>query len=175
MQSLLYKYYLCIPCSGQEAAVNLAPLPSQTEQRTSTSRGRGRGDARGRGRGRGAPPVIEMTASGPFAMGPSQSGSSRQVIPQSNFISTTKIGAATSGPSSNLLQTLPLSLQKEFSPGKVKVEDEEEYSDPDEGVEIVDMDLVRQMDWMAPEVLQKERQNTQRKINKEENVNETGI
>ena len=36
--------------------------------------------------------------------------------------------------------------------------EEEEYSDPDEGVEIVDMENVRQMDWMAPESLRKEKE-----------------
>ena len=37
-------------------------------------------------------------------------------------------------------------------------EDEEAYSDPDEGVEIVDMERIREMDWMAPESLARERE-----------------
>jgi DNA-directed RNA polymerase III subunit RPC4 len=44
----------------------------------------------------------------------------------------------------------------------VKAEDEEVYSDPDDGVEIVDMENVRQMDWMAPESLRKDRQTTKK-------------
>jgi DNA-directed RNA polymerase III subunit RPC4 len=37
-------------------------------------------------------------------------------------------------------------------------EDEDEvYSEPDEGVEIIDMENVRKMDWMAPESLRKEK------------------
>ena len=53
--------------------------------------------------------------------------------------------------------------------------EEEEYSDPDEGVEIVDMDNVRQMDWMAPESLRKERKDAKpRKVKKEETVDGDG-
>ena len=40
---------------------------------------------------------------------------------------------------------------------KKEEEEGEVYSDPDEGVEIVDMDNVRTMDWMAPESLKRER------------------
>ena len=40
--------------------------------------------------------------------------------------------------------------------------EEEEYSDPDEGVEMVDMENVRQMDWMAPESLRKEKEGGKR-------------
>jgi DNA-directed RNA polymerase III subunit RPC4 len=49
-------------------------------------------------------------------------------------------------------------------------EEEEVYSDPDEGVEIIDMEDVRQMDWMAPESLKKERRVSRKmkKIKKEE-------
>jgi len=107
-------------------------------------------------------------------MGPSQPGSSgRRIASQSTTID---FAGATSSVGSNLSQTGPPPLRKEASgkAGKVKIEDEEVYSDPDEGVEIVDMDLVRQMDWMAPEVLQKERQNIQKKIEKEENANDSG-
>ncbi|KAG5637748.1 hypothetical protein H0H81_003386 [Sphagnurus paluster] len=46
-------------------------------------------------------------------------------------------------------------------------EDEAEmYSDPDEGVEIVDMEDVRRMDWMAPESLRKEKHH--KKLKREE-------
>jgi DNA-directed RNA polymerase III subunit RPC4 len=70
-----------------------------------------------------------MTASGPFAMGPALAGNNpRRSVPRSNFTPT----VATIG-------------------------DDEVYSDPDEGVEIVDMENIHQMDWMAPESLRKER------------------
>jgi DNA-directed RNA polymerase III subunit RPC4 len=51
---------------------------------------------------------------------------------------------------------------------KPSQEDEEVYSEPDEGVEIIDMEDVRQMDWMAPESLRKERRQAKRKVKKEE-------
>ncbi|CDO73287.1 hypothetical protein BN946_scf185008.g49 [Trametes cinnabarina] len=56
--------------------------------------------------------------------------------------------------------------------GAVKKEEGEEdlYSDPDEGVEIVDMDNVRQMDWMAPESLRKEREGAGKKKKKSAKV-----
>jgi DNA-directed RNA polymerase III subunit RPC4 len=41
--------------------------------------------------------------------------------------------------------------------------DEDVYSEPDEGVEIIDMENVRQLDWMAPETLQRERDRRKRK------------
>jgi DNA-directed RNA polymerase III subunit RPC4 len=107
-------------------------------------------------------------------MGPSQPGSNgRRSASQSTTID---VAGATSSVGSNLSQTVPPPLRKEAGgkAGKVKIDDEEVYSDPDEGVEIVDMDLVRQMDWMAPEVLQKERQNIQKKVKKEENANDSG-
>lgn len=44
-----------------------------------------------------------------------------------------------------------------------KVNDEDEYSDPDEGVEIVDMENVRQMDWAAPESLQRDKNEGKKK------------
>lgn len=45
-------------------------------------------------------------------------------------------------------------------------EDAELYSDPDEGVEIVDMKNVHEMDWMAPESLKWEskREKTKKKV-----------
>ncbi|TFY53925.1 hypothetical protein EVJ58_g9171 [Rhodofomes roseus] len=81
-----------------------------------------------------------MTASGPFAMGPTLAGTSaRRSAPRSNFA--------------------PAVPQRPREP-RVKVEDEDEeaYSDPDEGVEIVDMEKIRDMDWMAPESLARERE-----------------
>jgi DNA-directed RNA polymerase III subunit RPC4 len=84
-----------------------------------------------------------------------------------------------SNPGGNLSQLIPPSLRKDVisrtgtsGNGVVKTEDEEVYSDPDDGVEIVDIENVRQMDWMAPEILRKDRQYT--KNVKEELVDAIG-
>ncbi|TBU30650.1 RNA polymerase III RPC4-domain-containing protein [Dichomitus squalens] len=141
----------------------------------SADRGRGRGAERGRGRGRGRggadaagrgtaprPPPVEMTASGPFAMGPALAGapSARRTAPRSNFApAPPPAGSAKLG--AGLTQTTAPSLKKEKEreqEAERARKEEQEYSDPDEGVEIVDMENVRQMDWMAPESLRKERE-----------------
>lgn len=109
-----------------------------------------------------------MTASGPFAMGPSQAGQAGRRIPRSNFTPT--LGPASSRPpGSTSSSTRPPGLKRE--PGSdnekpqttTKVNDEDEYSDPDEGVEIVDMDFVKTMDWAAPESLARERTDRKKK------------
>ncbi|KAF9473363.1 hypothetical protein BDN70DRAFT_908885 [Pholiota conissans] len=150
-----------------------APAAASTPSDRGRGRGRGRGEGRGRGRGRGAPPV-QMTASGPFAMGPAMAGSStaRRAAPRSNFVPVpTDAAAAAAGA---LSHSAPPALRKDISAlkagGSIKIEEEEEelYSDPDEGVEIVDMENVRQMDWMAPESLRKERQSKRTPKIKEE-------
>ncbi|KAJ7760388.1 RNA polymerase III RPC4-domain-containing protein [Mycena metata] len=129
-----------------------------------------------KGRGRGAAPraPIEMTASGPFAMGPSMAGNNaRRSVPRSNFaIPTPTTDRASLGAGLTRLSDATLKRENDLK-GKEKdkpPEDEEEvYSDPDEGVEIIDMDDVRQMDWMAPESLRKERRSAKKKkIKKEE-------
>jgi hypothetical protein len=51
-------------------------------------------------------------------------------------------------------------------------EDEELYSDQDDGVEIIDLDNVRTMDWMAPESIRRERKPT-KKVKKERGEPET--
>lgn len=49
-------------------------------------------------------------------------------------------------------------MKKEQSDVKISdLVDDALYSDPEDGVEIVDMDDVKRMDWMAPESLKKER------------------
>ncbi|KAF9525978.1 RNA polymerase III RPC4-domain-containing protein [Crepidotus variabilis] len=156
----------------QESSVEQASRPDR-----GVSRGRGRGgpDGRGRGRGKGGPPPVEMTASGPFAMGPGQVGNSnRQAAPQSSFVPN-MLGEGSSLGARSLSQTGPPSLRKSndlnsISRERVKPEDEEVYSDPDDGIEIVDMGNVREMDWMAPEILLKERQGERKKAKKEEAV-----
>ncbi|PCH44215.1 hypothetical protein WOLCODRAFT_77085 [Wolfiporia cocos MD-104 SS10] len=144
---------------------------------SAADRGRGRGSDRGRGRGRGEirgaaprPPTVEMTASGPFAMGPALAGTSaRRTAPRSNFTPIVPQGPGGSAKlGAGLTQTTAPSLaaRKEKAAEKGAKEEEsdaEVYSDPDEGVEIVDMDHIKQLDWMAPESLGKEKQKGKKK------------
>lgn len=98
-----------------------------------------------------------MTASGPFAMGPTLAGRS---APRSNFALTASVSRTLASPS----------LKKETDDNArndTTKTDGEYYSDPDEGVEIVDMENVHRMDWMAPDSIRKERQQSQKKIKKE--------
>jgi DNA-directed RNA polymerase III subunit RPC4 len=114
-----------------------------------------------------------MTASGPFAMGPAISGNNgRRSVPRSNFaIPTPTADRASLGAGLTRIATAKKENDlKGKGPDKPSEEDEEVYSDPDEGVEIVDMEDVRQMDWMAPESLRKERRITKKKVKKEEPV-----
>ena len=123
-----------------------------------------------------------MTASGPFAMGPTLAGSSaRRTAPRANFTPVVPQGpGAAQRLGAGLSQTAAPALGVKREPndlgslakgkGKGKTSDEDEgevYSDPDEGVEILDMENVRMMDWMAPESLKKEKQ-TAKKVKKEE-------
>ena len=69
----------------------------------------------------------------------------------------------------NLTKTAAPTLKRERGERRVQVdEDAEVYSDPDEGVEIVDMRNVHAMDWMAPESLKWEspREKTKKKVGK---------
>jgi DNA-directed RNA polymerase III subunit RPC4 len=111
-----------------------------------------------------------MSASGPFAMGPTQAGRSisHSALASADSVDPSRLNVG-------LLQAGPPSLGKYSKRGKekqVKAEDEEVYSDPDEGVEIVDMDQVQKIDWMAPDVLRKERRTNDTKI-KQENLDDT--
>ncbi|KAJ3998064.1 RNA polymerase III RPC4-domain-containing protein [Lentinula boryana] len=120
-------------------------------------RGRGRGRGEGSGRGRGGPrPPAEMVASGPFALGPAMAGtsSSRRFAQAATPIATpSRTEASSLG--AGLSQAAAPKIKQE---SKKEEQDEEAYSDPDEGVEIIDMENVRQMDWMAPDSLRKEKE-----------------
>ncbi|TFK32803.1 RNA polymerase III RPC4-domain-containing protein [Crucibulum laeve] len=164
------KFVPTLPQRRKKEEVKAEPTTSVVPAVPSTERGRGRGrgkgDGRGRGRGRGAaPPVLEMTASGPFAMGPALAGSTgRRSTPRSNFTPSvpTALGAS-AALGVNLSRSAAPSLKKENNAdakgkGKAMEEEGEVYSDPDDGVEIIDMERIRDMDWMAPESLQNERQ-----------------
>ncbi|KAH9166332.1 RNA polymerase III RPC4-domain-containing protein [Lactarius sanguifluus] len=144
-----------------------APTPTGAPSERGGGRGQGRGRARGdssRGVGRAAAPPRapppEMTASGPFAMGPSLAGSSAwRSGPRVSSISTAPRGPPDPAAlGANLTKTAAPTLKKEERvESRAHVDDDVEvYSDPDEGVEIVDMRNVHTMDWMAPESLKSE-------------------
>lgn len=122
-----------------------------------------------------------MTASGPFAMGPALAGNNaRRSVPRSNFAPIMPSSGPASVLGSDLTRTVAPSLKQHAdSKGKGKEiekteeEEEEVYSDPDEGVEIVDMEDVRKMDWMAPESLRKERH--VKKAKKEDSSADSGM
>ncbi|KAI0704293.1 RNA polymerase III RPC4-domain-containing protein [Cytidiella melzeri] len=162
----------------KEGVTEETAVTSVTSADRGRGRGRGRGEERGRGRGRGdalgrgvapaRPPQVEMTASGPFALGPAMMGMSgtRRTVPRSNFAPTMP-GGVSRGPMGGGLSNASapwvgikreaneLSLPKQET--GVLDDDGEAYSDPEEGVEIVDMENVRGMDWMAPESLRKDK------------------
>lgn len=158
-------------CCNTKLQESVPQATTPTNER-GRGRGRGRGDGRGRGRGTGAPrPDLEMTASGPFAMGPALAGnSSRRSVPRSNFTPVPIIGSGLPPGSTighNSLAPVKSELDGKARGGaKKNAEDDEVYSEPDEGVEIIDMEDISQMDWMAPESLRK--QHHLRKIKKEE-------
>lgn len=105
-----------------------------------------------------------MTASGPFAMGPSMAGQSgRRTVPRSNFTPIIP-GAAGASLGAGFTGSRGPTLKSEAgNKVEMKERDDDTYSDPDEGVEIVDMENVRQMDWAAPESLQRDRNEGKKK------------
>lgn len=173
------KFVPTLPARRKKEEVK--PEPS-TESVQPTTPGR---DGRGRGRGRGGggeprgatprPAQVEMTASGPFAMGPVLAGTSaRRTALRSNFTPIVPQGpAASPSPGGKLSNVGPSQLKKEKQRENVPENtvqkeiktgsDDEAYSEPDEGVEIVDMEDVGRLDWMAPETLRKERRDRQKK------------
>jgi DNA-directed RNA polymerase III subunit RPC4 len=110
-----------------------------------------------------------MTASGPFAMGPSKAGlSAWHGGPRVSAMPAAPRGPPTDAAAlgANLTKS-PAPTLKEHAERRVHIdEDAEAYSDPDEGVEIVDMRNVHAMDWMAPESLKWEskREKTKKKV-----------
>jgi DNA-directed RNA polymerase III subunit RPC4 len=106
-----------------------------------------------------------MTASGPFAMGPALAGQSgRRSIPRSNFTPIVPSGSGSSSHGAGLSGTRAPTLKKDKEDEvSAKINEQDEYSDPDEGVEIVDMENIRQMDWAAPESLHRDRNEGRKK------------
>lgn len=111
-------------------------------------------------------------------MGPALAGTSaRRSAPRSNFApivplgpgNAAALGAGLSGTAGPLLKREKATLAtNDLVQKEIKADDDDVYSDPDEGVEIIDMENVRQMDWMAPESLRKERKERKRKKMKKE-------
>jgi DNA-directed RNA polymerase III subunit RPC4 len=101
-----------------------------------------------------------MIASGPFAMGPANVTTERSAS-KTTFTGGPSAMAALGGEPSSLTNLPPPSLKRDQ--GKAKVEDlddevQEIYSDVEDGIEIIDINDVRKMDWMAPDSLRKEKQ-----------------
>ena len=85
-------------------------------------------------------------------------------MPRSNFTPTPR--PSSRPPSTSAAATWPPGHKRRPSDSEqpqTKLNNEDEYSDPDEGVEIVDMDFVKIMDWAAPESIARERTDMKKK------------
>lgn len=101
-----------------------------------------------------------MTASGPFALGPALAGSQARRSSRRTDLAAgpLPLPATSATPGENLTRTAAPNLKGSDIKGKAVVkEGEEAYSDPEDGVEIIDMNKIREMDWMAPESLVEEK------------------
>jgi DNA-directed RNA polymerase III subunit RPC4 len=111
-----------------------------------------------------------MTASGPFALGPALATSqARHSVLRADFTPAVPTSATTSAALGEKLAraTAPGTLRGSDK-GKAKVKEEEEvYSDADEGVEIIDMKKIKDMDWMAPDTLLEEKRDEKMKKERE--------
>jgi DNA-directed RNA polymerase III subunit RPC4 len=109
-----------------------------------------------------------MTASGPFAMGPSAAAPiSRNALRSGSNTSAIHASTSSSKLGSDLTQTAPPTLKSEEknqrTPSLKPEVTVEEYSDPEDGVQIIDMEQVTGMDWMAPDVVKREPQTTKKR------------
>lgn len=139
------------------------PSGSSNLERSPSARGRGseRGSRRGRGRGRGdsSASAMDVSASGPFALGPGENNaSSRRVALR--YSTSGLAGSSTSfGLDSTAFGThLPARSNLGGIGLGFKEEDAEHYSDDDAdepGLQIVGLNDVKALDWMAPETLKK--------------------
>lgn len=108
---------------------------------------------RGRGRGGARPPrqQTQMTASGPFALGPSARSTGKKVAPIGPGGSSLTAAESADSSRSSTPKTDP-DRASYRNPDKLK--DAEQYSDPEDGgVEIVDLDEVHVLDELAPRAL----------------------
>lgn len=121
------------------------------------------------------PPPVEMTASGPFAMGPSgASASSSRGAPRAPIAPIAPRVPGANAPEANLTQSAAPTLKKEPRPRSVLdrqlEEDVEIYSDQEGDVEVIDIQGVRNLDYMAPEPVRKEKEKQKRKVKREPSV-----
>ncbi|SJX65477.1 related to RPC53-47 kD subunit of DNA-directed RNA polymerase III [Sporisorium reilianum f. sp. reilianum] len=113
-----------------------------------------RGSGRGRGRGGARPPrqPTQMTASGPFALGPSARPTGKKVAPVGPGGSSLTPASGSDASRSAVSAKTDPDRASYRNPDKLK--DAEQYSDPEDGgVEIVDMDEVHILDELAPRSL----------------------
>ncbi|PFH46878.1 hypothetical protein AMATHDRAFT_68867 [Amanita thiersii Skay4041] len=147
------KFVPTLPARRKKEDATLSGQSTSTNPVTEVDSGKDDGQGRGRGRGMTRKPV-EMAASGPFAMGPALAGhSTRRPVLRSN------LAAPTPNPATTLVNSrshpFPLKQEETMIKGQKAERDNDDdvYSDPDEGVKIIDMQRVRNLDWMAPETL----------------------
>ncbi|KAF8315403.1 hypothetical protein DL93DRAFT_2079163, partial [Clavulina sp. PMI_390] len=107
---------------------------------------RGRGAARSHGRG-SASTAMEAIASGPFAMGPGEHRGSVRSAPIRYAPEATSSSFSSFGPGT-------MSNFSKVARG-LKAEDREEYSDDESGPQRIDVDDVKRLDYMAPDILRK--------------------
>ncbi|KZV72232.1 hypothetical protein PENSPDRAFT_742865 [Peniophora sp. CONT] len=178
------KFVPTLPARRKKEEVKQEPTPAAAPEASTSDRGRGRGRGRGEGRGRGdgtrgrgrggarpaGPPTVEMIASGPFAMGPSAAGLTSTRGAARPTFAPAPPRASTGGAHGTSLTPTMVKVEKR---GGVEArqpdEDEEAYSDQEDGVEIIDIQRVREMDWSAPEPLRKEKKREKKK-NKDKKV-----
>lgn len=141
----------------RKASESPAPPSSNTiesSNASSPSSHSGIRGGRGRGRGGARPPrqPVQMTASGPFALGPSARPTGKKIVPLGpGGSSLTPAGSADSS-RSNTPAKLDPDRASYRNPDKLK--DAEQYSDPEDGdIEIVDLDEVHILDELAPRAL----------------------
>ncbi|CAE6457519.1 unnamed protein product [Rhizoctonia solani] len=147
---------------GEDGMVEPGTASAGTSQGTSQGEGRGRGDARGRGDGRGrgrgrggASAPVEMVASGPFALGPAANNVRRPTRITAGMSQASGVGGGQphgAGLTDTAAPTIDNTRKLQKRRAGLEAADKEQYSD-DEGVEIVDMDDVNELDWMAPDSL----------------------
>jgi len=101
-----------------------------------------------------------MTASGPFALGPTAMSRTQPTHPA---VPAPRASGSATKVDKGKAKEVEVKREREK---EERGEDEKEvYSDPEEGVEIVDMGDVKHLDWMAPDSLP--RNQTARKRQKE--------
>lgn len=131
-----------------------------------------RGRGRGRGLGRGAPTREDstLTASGPFALGPSALSTPSTSRRQNQFIPTTSgrlggLDALKSGSSLTKTGAAPLLQRNRDDAAGLLEDDVEVYSEGEgeDGGEIVDLWDVKRLDVMAPDALKREKKKEKRK------------